>query len=230
MGLGIRTRLNKWAADIPLLHDLRMRLSPRTATFGKAYATQAWGSAESGSGIGSELGATASLREYLPEVFKRLGVRSVLDAPCGDWNWMRRVDLAGVDYVGADVVPDVVARNAAAHARPGVRFMVADLTQDDLTRADLVLCRDCWIHLSFQDCAAMLENFRRSGAEWLLISNSPQVAQNVNQFTGATWRYLNLQQAPFHFPPPLEARKDHYDHTGFEITLWRIADLPPVAL
>ena len=43
-----------------------------------------WGSDESGSGIGSELGATEALREYLPGLFKRLGVRKVLDAPCGD--------------------------------------------------------------------------------------------------------------------------------------------------
>src|SRR3954451_1153147 len=69
----------------------------RARVFQLAYATRAWGSAESGSGQGSELAATENMRAYLPELFQRLQVSKFLDAPCGDWNWMRRVDLSGVD-------------------------------------------------------------------------------------------------------------------------------------
>ncbi len=61
--------------------------------FAKAYDTYQWGSQESRSGQGSELAATENLRAYLPELFERLNVRTFLDAPCGDWNWMREVDL-----------------------------------------------------------------------------------------------------------------------------------------
>jgi SAM-dependent methyltransferase len=217
------------AATIPLVHAIARWLRPRGRLFGKAYANRTWGSAESGSGVGSELGATSSLRPYLPEIFNRLNVRTFLDAPCGDWNWMRTVDLTGVDYTGADVVPEVIASNQERFARPCVRFLVADLTKDDLPRADLILCRDCWVHLSFQDIGAMLENFRRSGAAWLLVSNSPHVETNENKLTSLRWRYLNLRKAPFHFPPALESRKDHYADVQFEITLWRIADLPSMS-
>ncbi len=194
-----------------------------------AYASEVWGSSESHSGSGSELGATTSIRPLLGELFEQLNVRIFLDAPCGDWNWMRLVDLTGVDYVGADIVPAVINVNQSRFSRPGVRFMVADLTSDVLPQADLVLCRDCWVHLSFQDIAAMLENFRRSGATWLLISNSPRTNSNPNQFTGLSWRPLNLRLAPFYFPVPLETRTDHYPSFGFEVALWRIADLPDIA-
>jgi SAM-dependent methyltransferase len=222
----IRAKIKNTAATIPLVHSCARWLQSRRRLFEKAYATRAWGSAESGSGVGSELGATTSLRPYLPELFKRLNVRTFLDAPCGDWNWMRTVDLDGVDYIGADVVPDVIASNQERFARSNVRFLVADLTKDDLPRADLILCRDCWVHLSFQDIGAVLENFRRSGATWLLVSNSPHVERNSNKLTGLDWRHLNLRKAPFHFPAPLESRKDHYADVPFEITLWRIEDLP----
>jgi SAM-dependent methyltransferase len=198
--------------------------------FEKAYATDIWGSAESKSGSGSELGATETLRSYLPDLFTRLKVERFLDAPCGDWNWMRHVDLSRVDYCGADVVPGVVARNQELFSRAGVRFVQADLTKDDLPRADFILCRDCWVHLSFQDIAAVLENFRRSGATWLLVSNSPDTRKNVNKFTGLSWRHLNLSLAPFHFPPALEARKDHHSDVLFYISLWHIKDLPRVVL
>jgi hypothetical protein len=61
-------------------------------------------------GAGSEVGATENVRAYLPELFQRLQVSKFLDAASGDWNWMRRVDLSSVDYVGADIVSGVVAR------------------------------------------------------------------------------------------------------------------------
>jgi SAM-dependent methyltransferase len=227
VGLQLRTRVKRAIAEVPLLHDLALKLNSRSNIFSRAYAHKAWGSEESGSGIGSEIGATEALRSYLPDLFKRLGITKVLDAPCGDWNWMRLVDLNGIDYVGVDVVAEVIARNQA-YARGGVRFLVADLTQDELPSADLIICRDCWIHLSFRDAAAMLENFRRSGASWLLISNSSQVLENQNQLTGWMWRYLNLRRPPFNFPAGLEARKDHYAEHDFEITLWNIADLPRI--
>jgi SAM-dependent methyltransferase len=226
---GLRAKAKRLISSIAVAIPFGHKLSASHAeVFALAYATQAWGSAESRSGQGSEREATTALRSYLPELFKRLDVKIFLDAPCGDWNWMQFVNLAGADYVGIDVVPDVIASNRERFARPGVRFTLADLTKDTLPCADLVLCRDCWVHLSFQDIAAMLENFRRSGTTWLLVSNSPHIKKNLNQITGLRWRYLNLQQAPFHFPKAVESRKDHYRDVPFEITLWRIADLPKI--
>ena len=198
-------RIKRTAARVALLHDLAMRLRPRARVFESAYATHAWGSAESGSGLGSEVAETPSVRLYLSDVLRRLNIRSFLDAPCGDWNWMRLVDLAGIDYVGADIVASVIDSNRVRFARPGIRFIVADLSNDPLPRADLILCKDCLVHLSFQDIAAVLENFRCSGATWLLVNSCSHAVDNVNKFTGLDWRHLNLQRAPFHFPPPVES-------------------------
>ena len=42
-------------------------------------------------------------RDYLQDVIERYSVRSIVDVACGDWNWMRQIDLAalGVEsYVG----------------------------------------------------------------------------------------------------------------------------------
>jgi SAM-dependent methyltransferase len=226
----VRNRIRKvrgHLADYPLI-DTGAPPPPAQEIFSKAYDTYQWGSQESRSGEGSELAATENLRAYLPELFERLNVRTFLDAPCGDWNWMRHVDLAGVDYIGADVAPRIVEENSARHARPGVRFMVADLATASLPRADLILCRDCWIHLSFEDIAAILENFKKSGAEWLLVSHTPSQAENRNKRTGLRWRHLNLERPPFNFPPPRESRKDHYPHVPFQIALWNLQDLPRI--
>lgn len=223
--LGIKTRLVDAGSSIPLVYRVASKLRTREKIFDRCYAEGLWGSEESGSGCGSELAATGHLRAYLPELFARYRIRTVLDAPCGDWNWMRFTDLSAVEYVGADIVPGVIARNQQ-YARPGVRFMLADLTRQPLPQSDLILCRDCWVHLAYRDIFAMLENFRRSGATWLLTSDTPSAAKNRNKFTGSNWRHLNLSLAPFRFPQPIERRKDHHSDVPFHISLWRFADLP----
>ena len=218
-GWGLRQKAKSILIDIPGVDKLLSLARPRAQIFKMAYATRAWGSAESGSGIGSELAATENVSAYLPELFQRLQVSKFLDAPCGDWNWMRRVDLSGVDYVGADVVSDIVAKNNQQYARSGVQFIHADLTKDYLPPVDMIMCRDCWVHLSFQDIAAILKNFRRTGATWLLVSNTPSRDRNQNKPTGIDWRHLNLHLPPFSFPPKIESRKDHYPDVPFEIAL-----------
>jgi hypothetical protein len=34
----------------------------------------------------------------------------LLDIPCGDFNWMKLLNL-GVDYIGADIVGELIAEN-----------------------------------------------------------------------------------------------------------------------
>jgi hypothetical protein len=228
VGRSLRQRAKSAALRLPGVEKLVSLALPRAQVFQVAYAAQAWGSAESGSGVGSELGATENVSAYLPELFRRLQVSRFLDAPCGDWNWMRRVDLSAVDYVGADVVAGVVAQNNQKYARSGVQFIHADLTKNPLPAVDMIMCRDCWVHLSFSDIAAILKNFRRTGATWLLISHTPSHDRNENKVTGIGWRHLNLNLPPFNFPSKLESQKDHYPGVPFEIALWRLADLPDI--
>ena len=59
--------------------------------FTKIHDDNLWGSAESVSGSGSEFAYTKNLREKLPDLFSRYNIKKILDAPCGDFNWMRFV-------------------------------------------------------------------------------------------------------------------------------------------
>jgi hypothetical protein len=43
---------------------------------------------ESVSGFGSTLEYTANLRNKLPELFGKFSIKTIFDAPCGDFNWM----------------------------------------------------------------------------------------------------------------------------------------------
>jgi hypothetical protein len=154
----------------------------------------------------------------------------VLDLPCGDFNWMRLVDLNGIDYLGADIVEALIAQNQNRYGHfPNVRFKVLDLLADPLPRMDLVLVRDCLVHFSNQNIQKALENIKRSGSTYLLTTTFTQLIRNKDIITGE-WRPVNLQSAPFLLPPPMLLIEEQME-TSDEILLskalglWRVADL-----
>ena len=177
---------------------------------------------ESVSGSGSTLEQTMELRSQLPVLLKELGVRSMLDAPCGDFNWMRHL-VAGIErYTGVDVVPDLIGANQRKYGDSIRQFRVADICRDPLACADLILCRDCLVHLSFADIARAIGNFRRSGSRYLLTTTFTDLQANVDIVTGE-WRPLNLVLPPFDFPRPervLNERCSEGSWSDKSLALW----------
>jgi hypothetical protein len=75
-----------------------------------------------------------------------------------------------------------------------------------LPQADLMLCRDCLIHLSEETIFLALANIIRSGIKYLLITTHPH-GQNRSIRTG-DWFPINLCAPPYNFPPPLRTIDD----------------------
>ena len=185
---------------------------------------------ESTSGLGSELDATAVLRAELPQLLKKLGVTSLLDAPCGDAGWINRADL-GVRYVGIDIVPSLVESLQARAAAGGINgeFRLADLTRDPLPRCDAILCRDALVHLSFANIERAVANFRGSGAAWLIATTFPEWRINGDCEDG-DWRALNFERAPFGWGPPVELVNENCREAGGgwrdkSLGVWRLAEI-----
>jgi hypothetical protein len=225
---------------LPGAYDLTRRLwynhvaSPGRL-FADFYDRGVW-QGDSRSGIGSTLENTETLRLELPRLFHRLRVQVLMDAPCGDFHWMKAVDFSGIDrYLGVDIVPGLIAQNQASHADAVRSFLVADLIEDQLPEADLILCRDCLIHLSNHQCRRILRNFKRSGSRYVGVSTYPSTAQNVDIAPGSC-RALDLCKPPFNLPAPLELIFDGStddqrrlvagrDDTPKYLGIWRLANL-----
>ena len=171
------------------------------AAFRHAYATNHWAGAESPSGPGSSFEQTDAIRRGLPALCRRLEVRTLLDLPCGDCSWMATIDLGVERYIGADFLPELIEANRRRYAGSGREFQVLDLLSSPLPAADLVLCRDCLVHLSFADINRAIANLRKARALYLLTTTFPAQSTNEDIHTG-DWRPLNLEVAPFHWPPP----------------------------
>jgi len=191
--------------------------------FSDIYLNNSWADPESVSGRGSTLARTEVIRRTLPSWLESVGAKTLLDAACGDFNWMQHVDLSGVEYIGTDVVPDLIARNRQMHGSSGRSFIVLDVTSDEIPRVDAILCRDCFIHLSFKQINAAVANFKRSNSTFLLATTHATVRENTDTWTGG-WRSLNLHLPPFNFPEPLQLITEDPE-LGKCLGLWNVEKL-----
>jgi SAM-dependent methyltransferase len=171
--------------------------------FTAIYICRYWGGDkqnESLSGHGSTLEYTRVLRRELPKLFYQFTIRSVFDAPCGDFKWMKHVvhECPDVEYIGADIVAPMIKANTAQHANERIRFFHADLTQAEFPTADLMICRDCLFHLSYQDIKLVLNNFVASGIPLLLTSTHLGALTNRDICSG-DFRSIDLFSTPFNF-------------------------------
>jgi len=197
--------------------------------FAEIHRGNLWGEPESVSGPGSSLAETAAVRRELPGLLARLGVRTLLDAPCGDCHWILGAPLDLDLYIGADIVPALVERNAAGLGGPGREFRRLDRTRDPLPATDAILCRDCLIHFSYRFIERALANFRRSGARYLLTTTYSGLTGNHDILSGQ-WRPIDLELPPFNLPPPLHRIVEkEYDEGGRRLRrslgVWKLEDL-----
>jgi SAM-dependent methyltransferase len=202
---------------------------PPIAAFRHAYATNLWAGPESRSGHGAGLDQTATLRRLLPELCQRLAVRTLLDLPCGEGHWMAAIDFGAIGYIGADFLPEVIEANTRQYAQPGREFRVLDLMSSPLPAVDLLLCRGCLVHLSFHDIGRAIANIR-AAPTYLLTTTFPEQRANDDIRTG-DWRPLNLEAAPFHWPPPREVLVEGCTEADGlfadkSLGLWRVDELP----
>ena len=160
-------------------------------------------------------------------MFYKLEVKTLLDLPCGDFHWMQHVDLSEINYIGGDLVSELVERNLAKYAREGIEFKKINLVKDSLPAADVILCRDCLVHMSFADVQAAFININRSGIKWLLTTNFPDVKRNNDIVTGQ-WRPINLMLPPFNLPYPAEVINENCLEIEFKdknLSLWSTKEL-----
>jgi hypothetical protein len=172
-------------------------------TFTHINESNLWNGSDSVSGAGSDKVQTAEIARQLPAIIEKYRIKTMLDLPCGDFNWMSRVDLGVEEYIGADIVDSIVQMNREAYEGSGRRFLTLDLTMDELPKADLIFCRDCLVHLSYEDINWSFESIRNAGITYILMTTFTEFSSNHNIVSG-DWRPLNFQKAPFNFPEPLE--------------------------
>jgi hypothetical protein len=129
----------------------------------------------------------------------------MIDLPCGDWNWMKEIDLSNIEYYGFDIVEKLIKQNKQKYSN--INFKVKNGIKDDLPQVDLIMCRDLLQHLSIKEICNLLNNFIKSNSKYLLITRFDRCKENKDiEFDNYALR--NLQLEPFNLPEPLLVIED----------------------
>jgi hypothetical protein len=179
-----------------------LELNSNKDRFSTIYDKKLWKSNESESGEGSEFSYTEKLRHELPALISDYNINVIVDAPCGDFNWMRFVlpKVDNVDYFGFDIVESVISSNNENYSTDKIHFEVADICKDHLPSCDLLIVRDCLFHLSYQDVERFLQNIQKVDYKYLLTSTHVvgEETKNSDIETG-DFRLIDLFKIPFSF-------------------------------
>lgn len=146
--------------------------------------------------------ATETIRTEIPALMQRLELRSLLDIPCGDHNWMSSVldKNKWIQYIGGDIAPELIQKNRERF--PGRNFGVVDLVSDQLPGADLILVRDGLVHLPHEFVIKAIQNIKASGSRYLLATTFPGRPNKDIQV--GQWHPMDLSDKIFGLGQPTE--------------------------
>jgi SAM-dependent methyltransferase len=201
--------------------ETRWRRRSRQAVFSEIYRGHFWGGGMNPSGGGSSLASTRAIRAALPHLVSELGVSSVLDVACGTFVWQSHLELP-VEMIGGDIVPEIVARLQDRFGNERRRFVHLDVTSDALPRVDMILCRDCLVHLDLEAARRALDNMLDAGARYLVLTTFPAVERN-SEIVSGFFRTLNMCLPPFDLPTPLRLVREDYPEKCLGV--WDVRDV-----
>jgi hypothetical protein len=188
----------------PLIDLYLYRTKNIESIFTAIYKTNRWGDPESISGSGSTLIFTEKIRNELPKIIEIYSIKSILDAPCGDLNWMSQV-LQGINikYIGGDIVLPLIEKNKKKFKNTNLDFIHIDITRDYLPEVDLMIVRDTLFHLSQHDIERFFYNFKNSKINYLLTTSHLNNQNGINfsntDISTGDYRLLDLFSAPYNF-------------------------------
>lgn len=212
---------------------LRHRLNPKEQiaekVFSDIYENNDWNNSESLSGQGSALKHTRTIVDKLPSFLEKFNVKSMLDAPCGDFNWMRYVEMKNIQYIGGDIVQGLVDMNNRKYGNKQISFIKLNIISDPLPKVDLILVRDCLVHFNNESIQLFFKNLVASEIKFILTTNFPITKNNYN-ITMGNFRFINLLRKPYNLPKEKdilweESKETYGQCPDKSLFLWEVDDI-----
>jgi len=165
--------------------------------FTQIYQKKYWGTSENGetyfSGSGSVNKGVDDYKKALKEFIKTKEITSVFEIGCGDFSIMKPVlEQSELNYIGADVVKDLINHLTSHHGNDRIKFMQMDaITASDYPSADLCIIRQVLQHL---DNAQILEILKKTNKfKFVIITEHIPLYPEVKNADKSISGYIRLQ-------------------------------------
>ena len=183
--------------------------------FTQTYEKNSWTSNESRSGTGSHLEYTESIRKLIIELIDG-GVEYIWDCSCGDWNWMKEIRESLPNYVGNDIVDELIEVNKNKFGSDNIKFQCGDMLEElkklESASVDLILCRHTLEHLPTEYVTDVIKEIRRVAKQALITTNTNEGNSKITP-NGYNARGINLSKDEY-FEILGEPKSKHWDSIG----------------
>ena len=180
---------------------------------------------ESLSGDGSGSKQTAVIRKKIPLIIKKYKIKTIFDAACGDFYWMKFIINNKINYVGADIVKKLIEINKKKYGKKNIKFIHSDFIKE-VPKTDLIICRDVLSHLPLDIGIKAKKRFIKSKSNFLLSTTYTNTKKNINIPKG-NFRPINLTKKPYLFGKPLllineRCSEKNYKYKDKCLGLWKL--------
>jgi hypothetical protein len=157
---------------------------------------------------------TESIRKLIVELIDG-GVKYIWDCSCGDWNWMKEIRESLPNYVGNDIVDELIELNTKKFGSDTIKFQCGDMLEElkklKSASVDLLLCRHTLEHLSTDYVTNVIKEIRRVSKKALITSNNG--GNSLLNPNGYNSRGINLGIDEY-FQILGEPKSKHWDSIG----------------
>lgn len=161
----------------------------------------------------------------LQMLLQGFAVKSIVDIPCVDAKKVHFEELGIENYIGVLKERDAAGVLQAQYGSSNASFIDLDVTVDILPKVDLILCWDYLCTLSENEIRSALLQFKRSGANFLLMRHFPEIRNNEEKISGF-FQPINWKLPPHYFPEPMIHIMESGEHGTESLALWNMRDLP----
>ena len=168
--------------------------------FTSTYVEKKWNEGGSISGVGSSLQYTEHIRGIVLDVINQNNIQTIWDCSCGDWNWMKEIKDELPNYIGNDIVSELVELNTKEYGSDNIKFQCGDMLEElkklEDGSIDLIICRHTLEHLDTEYSVNVVKEINRVG-KWAIISS---INTTNTQLTpnGITARSVNLEKNEYY--------------------------------
>jgi len=157
----------------------------------------------SGPGSVADTFQTNNLIENFKKFFVDNNIHDILDAPCGDCAWIKKLFNLNIKYTGIDIVEELINSNQLTFAsNSNVKFYCKDVSLiKNFNDYDFILMRDFFIHLPLTQIQNILFNLKNSNCKFFALNSYENNSINKEISTGQH-RKINFLKEPFNLGTP----------------------------
>jgi len=191
------------------MHKINKQPWPTKQAMQQVYEKQLWGAMKTPfySGEGSHNTTIVSPYIEVVKIFlQQLKTPPVIcDLGCGDFNIGKKLLSNCDNYIGVDIVPELVEHLNRKYAIKNTNFLCRDIAKDPLPQAEVALVRQVLQHLSNIEISTILKKLPQY--KYVIITDHIPVGDfepNIDIISGQGIRLkkksgLVVEKAPFYF-------------------------------